>query len=43
MCVFFVTLTDIAVGWTADRSQSRKRGGGHGEEDEDRDDAKRKG
>lgn len=29
VCVCAVSLTDIAVGWTADRGQSGKGGGGH--------------
>lgn len=43
MCVCAVSLTDIAVGWTADRGQHRKGGGGHVGEDEDRDDEEREG
>lgn len=42
-CVYAVSLTDIAVGWTADRGQSRKGGGGHVGEDKDMNDVKREG
>lgn len=44
LCVYAVSLTDIAVGGrTAERGQSGKGGGGHEREDEDKDDDEREG